>query len=242
MGSTMVIDREQWLAHVRETWNARAPQWEAQAERDARSGDRARELDRMEHALALRPGARVLDAGCGTGQYAIAFAERGYRVTAVDLAPEMIERARKRAEAHGVEVEWRVGDIGRLSDPLAVYDAIHARGVLHLVPDVPGTLREFRRVLVPGGRLFASVPGALSPIYRHAWRRFLDPPEVGTNLMTPWELETVLETLGWRVIDGWGDFSQSLSGEANPFDPAVISQLDRRLQQAAATTWSVVAK
>lgn len=238
----MVIDREHWLARVRETWNARALQWDEQAERDARSASRAHEIERLERTLALRPGARILDAGCGTGQYAIAFAERGYRVTAVDLAPEMIERARKRAAEHGVEVEWRVGDIGRLTDPFAIYDAIHARVVLHFVPDVPGTLREFRRVLMPGGRLFASVPGALSPIYRQAWRRFIDPTEVGTNLMTPWELEAVLETLGWRIIDGWGDFSQSLSGETNPFDPAVISQLDQRLQQAAATTWGVIAK
>ncbi len=241
-GDIRVVDKDQWLARVRATWNARAAHWDEQSEQHARSADRARELDRLEQAPALRPGARILDAGCGTGQYAIAFAERGYRVTAIDLAPEMIERARRRADERGVRVEWRTGDISQLSDPLAVYDAIHARVVLHFVPDVASTLREFRRVLVPGGRLFASVPGALSPIYRHAWRRFVDPGEAGTNLMTPWELEAVLEALGWRIVDGWGDFSQSFSGEANPFDPAVVSSLDRRLQQAAATTWGVVAR
>jgi SAM-dependent methyltransferase len=140
-----------------------------------------------------------------------------------------------------VDVEWRVGDLSRLADPVAVYDAIFARVVLHLQADVPAVLREFRRVLRPGGRLYASVPGALSPIYNRSWRRFVEPESAGNTFMVPWELEQVLTALGWTVLDGWGEFGKKLTGDANPLDAEAVAHLDRRLRQAAATTWAVIA-
>lgn len=238
----MNADAKSWLDRVRAAWNERAAQWDEMSEANARAPDRPADLERTVAALQLQPGSRLLDAGCGTGQFAIAFAERGCRVTGVDLAPAMIERAWQHGEERGVTVEWRVGEISRLADPEAAYDAIHARVVLQFVPNVVETLREFRRVLAPGGRLLASVPGALSPIYRSSWRRFLAPDNFTMNLLMPWELEALLEELGWRVVDGWGEFGESLSGETNPLSAEEISRLDRRLQQAAATTWTVIAE
>jgi len=100
-----------WLNRVRANWNERAPSWDAMSEENAAAPDRSVDLDRTSAALKLTGGSRLLDAGCGSGQYAIAFADRGYNVTAVDLSPEMIARARGHAEEHGVKVEWRVGDV-----------------------------------------------------------------------------------------------------------------------------------
>lgn len=232
-----------WNEQVRETWDARAPFWDDMSRENAASPDRAAHLDRMWDALGLQEGSRLLDAGCGTGQYAIAFAQRGARVTGVDIAPAMIERARANGEAAGVDVEWRVGDTARLAEPFAVYHAIHAQKSLHFSPDVAATLCEFRRVLRPGGRLLVSTPGALSPIYGESWVRFVDPASAdGMNGILPWEVEDVLQALGWRVIGGWGDYGRSGSGRANDISEEVAANLPVRLQQAAATNWTTIAE
>jgi SAM-dependent methyltransferase len=230
-----------WRDRVRRAWDERAPDWDEAATTAATAADRAAELDRIVAALGVRPGDRVLDAGCGSGHWAVALAGRGFAVAGVDLSPALIERATAHAARAGVSVDLRVGDLAALPDPEAAFVAGVARVVLQFVPDLPAALRELRRVLRPGGRLLASVPGALSPIYRKSWRRHLRdaPPEV--TWLLPWELECLLADQGWTVRDGWGEFGRHLSGADNPFDPAALKELDRRLQQAAATTWTVVA-
>jgi SAM-dependent methyltransferase len=236
----LVADRAAWLERSRAAWDARAERWDARAEANALAADRAADLDRVWTALRLRPGARVLDAGCGSGQLAIALAARGAQVTAVDLSPEMLRRAGAHAWEQGIEVAWREGDVTQLADPLAVYDAIHARVLFQFLPDVVAALREFRRVLRPGGRLLASVPGALSPIYRASWMRHLPGGDPGNNYLLPWELEYLMLEHGWRAIDGWGEWGDDLYGERNDANPT-LRHADRKLQQATATTWTTVA-
>jgi len=152
----------------------------------------------------------------------------------------MIRRARDHAREHGVDIEWRTGDVTHLADPLAVFDAILARVVLQFVPDVPRALHELRRVLKPGGRLLASVPGALSPIYRASWMRHLPGGDPGNNYLLPWELEYLMIEYGWRVIDGWGEWGDDLSGMRNDARSSP-PQAELRLQQATATTWTILA-
>ena len=237
-------DHDLWLQRARATWDERAADWDACSQADAAAPDRGADLARTWDALTLRPGSRILDAGCGTGQFALAFADRGCRVVGVDLSPAMIARARAHANERSAErsVEWREGDLTRLVDADATFDAVHARVSLQFVPDPAAALREFRRVLTADGRLYASVPGSLSPIYGRAWRRFLDPEGFTTNRLVPWELEALLAHLGWEVLDGWGSFGTTMNGDANPFSADAVAPLDRRLQQAAATTWAVIAR
>jgi SAM-dependent methyltransferase len=233
-------DHARWLEHSRTAWDNRAEWWHARAEANALAADRGAELDRIWDALRLNRDARLLDAGCGSGQWAIAFAERGARVTGVDLSPEMIRLARDAANARGFDIEWRTGDVTRLADPLAVFDAIHARVLFQFLPDVPGALRELRRVLKPGGRLLASIPGALSPIYRASWMRHLPGGVPGNNYLLPWELENLLLEYGWRVVDGWGEWGDDLYGTVNDA-AASLRRAERGLQQATATTWTTIA-
>ena len=233
-------DHASWLERSRADWDARAERWHARAEVTALAADRDAELDRVWDALRLSRDARLLDAGCGSGQWAIAFAERGARVTGIDLSPEMIRLARDAANARGLDVEWRTGDVTRLADQLAVFDAIHARVLLQFVPDVPAALRELRRVLRPEGRLLASVPGALSPIYRASWMRHLPGGDPGNNYLLPWELENLLLEYGWRVIDGWGEWGDDLYGTVND-TASSLRRAERGLQQATATTWTTIA-
>ena len=233
-------DHARWLERSRAAWDARAERWHARAEVTALEADREVELERIWDALRLSRGARLLDAGCGSGQWALALAERGARVTGVDLSTEMIRLARENASARGLDIEWRTGDVTRLADPLAVFDAIHARVLLQFVPDVTGALRELRRVLRPGGRLLASVPGALSPIYRASWMRHLPGGDPGNNYLLPWELENLLLEYGWRVVDSWGEWGDDVYGTVNDA-AASLRRAERGLQQATATTWTTIA-
>ena len=75
----------------------------------------------------VRPGATLLDAGCGTGRYAGELARRGYAVEGIDRSSELIEAARQSVGSDSVS--FRVGDI--LALPAARYDGILCRGVLN---------------------------------------------------------------------------------------------------------------
>lgn len=64
------------------------------------------EVDFLLEELQVPPGARILDVGCGTGRHSIELAKRGYRMTGLDLSPAMLARARAKADAAGVHVDW----------------------------------------------------------------------------------------------------------------------------------------
>lgn len=233
--------RDAWLARARATWNDRAADWDAMSEANLQAPDRPADITRTTAALNLSPGTKLLDAGCGSGQFALAFSASGCQVTTIDLSPEMIERARAHAADRNLAVEWRVGDLSHLPDPDGAFDAVHARVSLQFVPDLPAALAEIRRVLRPGGRLYASVPGSLSPIYGRSWRRFIEPDRHAVSYVTPWELEALLDHLGWEILDGWGSFGPNLAGDPAFASADAVAALPKRLQQAAATVWALVA-
>ena len=106
----------------------------------------------------VAPGARLLDAGCGTGRYAIDLARRGYLVDAVDRSPDLIDIARRSAGERSGVLSFRTGDL--LSLPDRDCDAILCRGVLNDLVDDGGRARaftSFARALRPGGVVILDV-------------------------------------------------------------------------------------
>src|SRR5437660_6765081 len=67
--------------------------------------------------LHIAPGMQVLDVACGTGNLAIPAAHKGARVTGLDLAPNLLEQARARAAAEGLDVRFDEGDAESLPYP-----------------------------------------------------------------------------------------------------------------------------
>jgi demethylmenaquinone methyltransferase/2-methoxy-6-polyprenyl-1,4-benzoquinol methylase len=114
----------------------------------------------------VRPGNRVLDACCGTGDLGIAARREGGQVTGVDFSERMLERARRKAP----EVEWVQADVMELPFDAASFDAVTVGFGVRNVADLEAGLRELRRVLRPGGRLgvleITRPNGLLRPFFR----------------------------------------------------------------------------
>ncbi|MGW7087776.1 methyltransferase domain-containing protein [Streptomyces sp. NPDC054871] len=118
--------------------------------------------ERLRDWLPKAPG-DVLDLGCGTGSLSLLAAERGHRVTGVDLSPNMVERARERLAGHAAEV--LIGDAEAPPVEGRRFDVVLARHVLWMLPDPEATLRRWCGLLRPGGRLvlIEGVWGTMNP-------------------------------------------------------------------------------
>jgi SAM-dependent methyltransferase len=102
----------------------------------------------------LRPGLDVLDVGCGPGTITadLAALVAPGRVTGVDAAEDVLDKARATAAERGVRnVEFAVADVHALDFPDDSFDVVHAHQVLQHVGDPVRALREMRRVCRPGG-------------------------------------------------------------------------------------------
>ncbi len=115
---------------------------------------------------AVRPGDRVLDACCGTGDLALAARAHGADVVGLDFSERMLERAR----AKSAGIEWVRGDLLALPFEDASFDAVTVGFGIRNVDDLEAGLRELRRVLRAGGRIgileITKPRGALAPFYR----------------------------------------------------------------------------
>ena len=149
-------------------------------------GRAQRELIALEEEGGIQ-GA-VLDVGCGKGDNALFFAEKGYQVWGVDAALAAIEAARRKASERGIPVTFMVMDILRISGIGQTFDTVIDSGFFHTLTD-PGRLqyaRELSLVLKPGGRYFML---AFSD---------REPPGYGPRRVTQEEIRTTFFN-GWQV-------------------------------------------
>lgn len=164
-------------------------------------------------------GARVLDVGCGAGLLSEALAQSGARVTAIDLAPELVKVARLHALESGAQVDYRVQAVEELAAAEAgAFDAVTCMEMIEHVPDPLSVIRACAQALRPGGRLFVStlnrtpaafalaIVGAeyvarLLPKGTHQYRDFVRPSELAAWFRAAGlEIEDVsgLAYLPWR--------------------------------------------
>jgi demethylmenaquinone methyltransferase/2-methoxy-6-polyprenyl-1,4-benzoquinol methylase len=129
---------------------------------------------RVTAEAVIRPGDRVLDACCGTGDLALACVRAGAgSVVGLDFSPRMIERARRKSDA----VAWVEGDALSLPFEDGAFDAATVGFGVRNVVDLEEALGELARVLVPDGRLaileITQPTGALAPFYRVWFERIV---------------------------------------------------------------------
>jgi SAM-dependent methyltransferase len=172
----------------------------------------------VKHAR-VRAGQRVLDVACGTGVVAVTAARLGARVTALDLTPELLARARENSKLANVEVEWHEGDVEKLPFDNGAFDVVLSQYGHIFAPRPAVAVAEMLRVLKTGGtiafstwppelfigRTFSLVAGYMPP----------PPPEVAPPPL--WgEPSVIRERLGKAVKDIVFDRGRMLAPTLSP--------------------------
>jgi ubiquinone/menaquinone biosynthesis C-methylase UbiE len=185
--------------------------------------------DQVERHLAqsmfIVPGPKVLEIGCGTGQYTSWLVQEGYEVTAVDISSEMMTLAQKKiaalkeSTAKVKPVHWHHADITKILDQLETYDGIFSMTAFEFIPEPEKVLQELFSHLKPGGCLligFIAGRSAWSEYYEEAARnkptsvfaraafyskeeisswQIVVPAEIGECLFFPPNVQTTAEAL-----------------------------------------------
>ena len=108
----------------------------------------------------LGTGKKALEIGCGIGIFTSIIARSGADITAVDLSPDLAERARARNPAPNIK--YLVMNVEKLDFPDNSFDCVYGSSVLHHL-NLPKALPEMLRVLKPGGTLVFTEPNMLNP-------------------------------------------------------------------------------
>ncbi len=163
------------------------------------------------HQLPITPGMRVLDVACGTGNLAIPAAQRGADVTGIDIASNLVEQARKRADAEGVRATFEEGDAEQLPYRDGQFDLVMSMFGAMFAPRPDRVATELLRVCRTGGTIAMAnwTPDSLAGRLFALSARYLPPPE-GVPPPVLWGVEaTVRQRFGAGV--------SSLKMERRPF-------------------------
>ena len=162
---------------------------------------------RLVRFAGVRPGQSVLDVACGTGVVALTAQQAGARVTALDLTPELIEKARDNERTAGTAgttgIDWHVGDAEAMPFEDASFEVVLSQMGHMFAPRPEAATRELLRVLKPGGTLAFTTwpPEQLIGRMFALNSRFLPLP-AGAAPPTQWgNVDTVQQRLGTAVRD-----------------------------------------
>jgi SAM-dependent methyltransferase len=163
---------------------------------------------RLVEACGVDAGARVLDVAAGTGNASIPAAERGARVTASDLTPELLEAGQRRAESQGLALEWVPADAEQLPFGEGTFDVVMSSIGAMFAPHHQDVADELVRVCRPGGTIGMlnwTPEGMIGALFR-TMGPFAPPPPPGAQPPPLWGSEDhVRELFGdrveWRTLE-----------------------------------------
>lgn len=153
--------------------------------------------------LGVERGVRLLDVGTGSGgNLAIPAARLGADVVGLDVTPELLAQARRRAEEVGVDVEWVEGDAQELPFGDGSFDLVTSTFGAMFAPDHVRTARELVRVCRPGGRIAMTTwadDGFVGEMFTLTGS-FLPPPSPGIQAPPLWGVEAHIRDV-FRVVE-----------------------------------------
>ena len=153
--------------------------------------------------LALKPGERVLDVACGTGNLALPAARAGAVVTGSDIATNLLEQARARAESEGLTIQFEEGDAEDLPYGDASFDTVVTMFGAMFAPRPELVAAELRRVCRSGGRIAMAnwtPEGFIGQMFKTTGKHVPPPPSMPSPLKWGDE-DTVRERLQEGVAD-----------------------------------------
>lgn len=135
------------------------------------------ECDFIEKEAGFDKNLRILDVGCGTGRHSIELTKRGYRVTGIDLSENQLQRAQEKAQAEGLNIDFRKMDARKLEFDQAfdLVVMICEGGFPLMETDEMNflILQSATRALKPGGKFIFTTLNGLFPLF-HSVKEFMD--------------------------------------------------------------------
>ncbi|WMJ77278.1 MULTISPECIES: class I SAM-dependent methyltransferase [unclassified Sedimentibacter] len=125
-------------------------------------------VDKVETGLAfemmeIKKGMKILDVGCGTGNFSVKLAKKGCSVTGIDVSDEMLSIARKKASDLNLDIELMNMDVNNLSFDDNTFDGVISMTAFEFIEDAPKALKELLRVVKKGGQvLIGTIAGESS--------------------------------------------------------------------------------
>jgi ubiquinone/menaquinone biosynthesis C-methylase UbiE len=161
-----------------------------------------RKVDAAVRMAGLPAGARVLEVGCSFGQMTFLLTERYAHVTAVDLSPDALDLARRRAERYGVgNVAFQEADAEALAGlPDGAFDGAFSFSVLRYVPDAQGALVALHRTLRPGGVAVVDFPNRHNPWFGPIKSLLRIRPHIHDHLYTAREAAAMMTRAGFADV------------------------------------------
>jgi SAM-dependent methyltransferase len=176
--------------------------------------------------LEIPVGARLLDIGCGSGQLALMASRDGFNTTGVDIAENLIERARERAAAEGVNARFEVSDAEELPFQDASFDVVVSLIGAMFASRPELVARELLRVCAPGGTIAMAnwtSSGFVGQMFK-AIARFVAPANMPSPLL--WGDEAIVrERLGSGVSQL--NLTRRLYTFSYPFSPSEVVDVFR---------------
>src|SRR5215213_5030858 len=158
----------------------------------------AAEAEKFINGLGLKPGMKVLDVACGTGNLALPAAKLGATVTGADIAVNLLEQGRARAAAEGLEIKFDEGDAEALPYEDASFDAVVTMFGAMFAPRPELVASELKRVCCPGGFIAMAnwtPTGFLGQMFKTMSSHVPPPPGMPSPVLWGSE-ETVRQRLG----------------------------------------------
>ena len=143
-------------------------------------------------AWRVAPGETLLDVGCGAGQLAIPAARMGLRATGVDIASNLVQKARERASADGLDATFHEGDAEDLPFADGSFDIVASIFGAMFAPRPDRVAAELRRVCRPGGRILMGnwTPESFPAHMFRTVAKYVPPPDVPSPLL--WGQDSVV--------------------------------------------------
>jgi len=171
---------------------------------------------------SIEPGIKVLDVACGTGQLALPAARAGAHVYGIDIAPNLIDQARRRAAAEKLDVKFEEGDAEDLPYADASFDLVISLIGAMFAPRPSYVAEELTRVCRPGGRIVMgnwTPEGFIGSMFKVVGKYVPPSPIMPSPLQ--WGIESVVRD---RLKDGIADLQlgRKIYPFSYPFEPAEV--------------------